>query len=133
MADFTLLHLKGSRCSKRAVRIQELLPDEKDDLMLQAAKLVGPSATILELKRREWKMGAIAMIKQVSLEPVAGDPNAASVKWKSYDYATLESDYDKLFTAKDHALLVAAYRSFHEVTEEEVDDIVGKALPVSAD
>lgn len=131
--DYTLLHLKGNRCSRRAVRVIELLPDEKDDLMLQAAKAVGQDASIIELKKREWKMGVLSMIKQVSTEPVTGDPNGPDVKWKSYDYQTIETDYSKLFTSKDHALLVAAFRSFHEVTDDEVAAIVGKALPVSAD
>lgn len=132
MADYILLHLVGKRASGRAVRVQELGPDEKDDLMIQAAKSLGKDASILELKRREWKMGVLSMIKQVSTVPVK-DANGADVKWKSYSYDELEEAYKTLFTSKDHSLLVAAFRHFHEVTEEEVDAIVGKALPVSED
>jgi hypothetical protein len=43
----------------------------------------------------------------------------------------LDSEYNQLFTAKDHAVLTAIYRDLHEVNEEEVKAIVGKALPVS--
>src|SRR6185312_8434929 len=119
--DYQLIHLKGKRCSGRAVRFVELDPDLKDELMLQAAKAVGKDSTVIELKRKEWKLGVLTIIKEVSVDPVKGDPNGGDVKWKKYTFDEIESAYSTLFTAKDHALLTATFRDFHEVTEEEID------------
>lgn len=129
--DFVLLHLKGLHCSGRAVKFQPLDPDERDAILLLAAKEVGADGTMIDLKRMEWKYGVHKMIKQVSVEPVDGDPNDPSVKWKKHTPETMDQEYSKLFTAKDHALLTAAFRVYHEVSDQEVNAIVGKALTVS--
>jgi len=131
MSDYELIHLKGHKCSGRAVRFVPLDPDERDNVLLLAAKDVGSDGTYPELKRTEWKLGVHQMIKFVSTEPVT-DPNASDIKWRKVTPAVLEESYKELFTAKDHALLMATFRMYHEVSDEEINAIVGKVVTVAS-
>lgn len=128
--DFEVAHLKGLHFSGRAVRFVPLGPDERDEVLVQAAKAVGMDGTIMDLKRQEWKLGVLHMVKQVSAETVE-DPNAADVKWKTYTPQTLEDVYTKIFTSKDHSMLMALFKMYHEVSDQEVNAIVGKVQTVS--
>lgn len=130
MSDFELVHLSGFRCSGRAVRFVPLDPAEHEAVQLLATKDIEPSASMLDLKRIEWRLGVHQMIKQVSTEPVT-DPNGADVKWRKVTPQVLDETYKDLFTAKDHQLLVALYRQYHDVSDEEIKAISGKVQTVS--
>jgi hypothetical protein len=134
MSDFELVHLKGFRCSGRAVRFVPLDPTELETVQLLATKEIDATSSVIDLKRHEWKLGVHQMIKQVSLtaDPTM-DPNGHDLKWKKVTPAVLDSEYKELFTAKDHQLLVALYRQYHDVTDEEIRAISGKVQTVSGD
>lgn len=129
MASFQI-HLNGKHCCKRGVRFKTLSPSEIDKITLDAAKVIGPEGTMIELRKAEWLMGVKHMLTHVS------DPcdDLATAKFRKVTMQDLDGDnYDDLFTPRDHNLLVQLYREYHEVTQEEVDKIMGKALPVSED
>ena len=116
--------------SGRAVRVEPLEPDEHEQNLLNAAKIAGPTAGILELKQTEFRNGARQMIKEYS-DPCE-NPLDPSVKWHKVKPGQFDDGFSKLFTAKDKQVLEALFRDFHEVLNSELDAIVGKALPVSA-
>ncbi len=132
MSDYEMIHLKGLYFSGRAVKFTPLDPEERDEVLLQAGKAMDAESTMIEMKRQEWKLGVLAMVKMVS-DPIApgGDPLSADVKWTKLTAAALDERYKELFTAKDHAALTAVFRAFHEVSEQEINAIVGKVLTVS--
>lgn len=122
------IHLKGKHHSGRGVRYVALDPDAHEAVLVGAAKVVSPEATILELKKIEWRNGVKCFVVEVT-EPTE-DPLTA--KWRKVTPGDLE-DLSQYFTAKDVVVLQALYRELHEVDPAEVEAIVGKALPVSED
>ncbi len=124
----TQYHLKGRGFSGRAVRLRELDPIEVENNLTAAAKLVSSDASVIELKKVEWRNGVKLMITEYT-DP-CDDPFAEGVKWKKVAGGTLE-DLGTYFKAKDVLALEALYREYHEVMPAELDAIVGKAVPVS--
>ncbi len=124
-------HLDGKGHSGRAVRIQALEPDDADNCLTMAAKLAGPEATPLEIKKAEWRNGSRQFIVKIS-DPCK-DPLAPEVKWFAPKPGQLDQEMSKFFTSKDCQILEALYREYHEVTQAELASITGKMLPVSED
>ncbi len=124
------IHLKGKRMSGRGVRVRMLEPHEHGGILEAATKLVDNSAKIIELKKKEWRLGVKAFIVEFTApcEEITKD-----TKWTKADPAEMDAQFDKIFAAKDVAVLEHMYREFHEVSEAEVEAIAGKALPVSLD
>ncbi len=129
MAQFQY-HLKGRGHSGRAVRVEELPTHEVEAMLTSAAKLAGPDATPIEIKKIEWRNGTKVFIK--SYTDACENPLAEGVKWKKPTPGQFDTMAD-FFTAKDCQVLESLYREYHEVTQKELDDIVGKVLPVSED
>lgn len=125
----TQYHLKGRGFSGRAVRVRTLDPIEVEDNLKHAAKLVGMDATVLELKKTEWRMGSKLMLVEFT-EPCE-DPLAPEVKWSKVGPSVLD-DFGAYFTPKDVQALEAIYRDANELLPSELDAITGKAIPVSA-
>lgn len=126
MSSFQI-HLNAKKCSKRAVRFKVLSPAEAGSLMDQAAKIVGPQGTMIELRRTQWSLCVQAMLTEYT-DPT-DEPMGA--KWFKASTQQMAADYDKLFTAKDDQILISMYREYHEVDQEEIDSISGKALTVA--
>ncbi len=120
--------LKGKGHSGRAVRVEPLSAAETEDQLTNAAKLAGPEATGLEIKKIEWRNGTKLFIK--SFTDPCEDPMAEGVKWKKASAMVLETMSD-FFTAKDCAVLESLYRDYHEVTPAEIERITSGMLPVS--
>ena len=51
-------------------------------------------------------------------------------QWKQLDALDLDTNYDKYFSAKDHATLIAIYQKRHDVSRSDIDDIMGKLMEV---
>ena len=102
---------------------------EVDENLTAAAKLMGKSAEFFEIKKTEWRNGVKKFLVAVS-EPT-DDPMTAT--FKKVDHSTLDELYPKIFTAKDAQILEGLYRDFHEVSSDDLEAIVGKALPVSSE
>jgi len=132
MSELFQYHLKGKGHSGRAIRIGALLSHEVEDNLVAAAKLAGTEATPVEIKKIEWRNGVKLFIRSFT-EPCE-NPLAEDVKWKKSSVAIFDDEgLAKYFTAKDCQVLESLYREYHEVTQKELDDIVGKPLPVSGD
>ena len=127
--ETTQYHLKGKGFSGRAVRVRELDPIEVEENLKAAAKLVPAEATVLELKKTEWRNGIKLMVVEVSDK--CEDPMAPDVKWRKVTPVDLE-DLGQYFKTKDVAVLEAIYRESNEVIPSELDAITGKALPVTS-
>lgn len=122
-------HLSGKKMSGRVVRTKPLDPVTAEKVLSAAAKIVGKDATVIELKKCEWRLGVKAFIAEFS-EPTKDPATLTAKQWKKVAADTLD-DMGALFTARDCMVLEALYRDEHEVSQDEVDAIVGKALPVS--
>lgn len=122
-------HLVGKRHSGRAVRVRELDDIAVTDNLSSAAKLLGPEATGLELKKREWAIGLKQFIVEMS-EPCA-DPFAKDVKWRKVTPADFDGGLGEYFTVKDLVVLENVYREYHDVTKDELDKIMGNVKVVS--
>lgn len=121
-------HLKGKFHSGRAIRVKSLDETEVSKNLETAALLVGEKADMLTLKKAEFRSGARSFIRQIS-EPCE-DPMKAT--FKKVTHADL-ADLSEYFTAKDMKVLEALWFQYHDLTKSELDDITGKALPVSED
>lgn len=117
--------------SGRGIRFRVLGPSETDKILINAAKIVGTEGTVIELKKLEWTLGAKMMLVEVTTSRGLKELPTDKGGWKKVDLMGLDSDYDKLFSAKDNATLQALYRQYHEVNESEVQAIISKALPVA--
>lgn len=126
----TQYHLQGKGFSGRAVRLRELDPAEVESNLTNAARVAGKDASIIELKKIEWRNGVKLMVSEFT-EPCP-DPFAEGVKWKKATPEMLE-DLGKYFRTKDVLALEAYYREFHEVMPGELDAISGKAVPVASE
>lgn len=131
MSDSFQVLLGGKRCSGRGVRFRELSSPEHDQLTLDAAKLLGPEGTMLELRKIESRMGVRSMIVEVTRQ--SGLKNLTEATWDKVTTADVEARWSELFTAKDDAVLLDLFRSFHEVTQAEMEDISKTVVAVSAD
>lgn len=123
-------HLKGKGFSGRAVRLKELSPSEVEANLTSTAKTLSGDASIIELKKSEWRNGVKLMI--VSFTEPCEDPFAEGVKWRKATGGMLE-DLGEYFKAKDVLALEAVYREFHEVIPSELEAITGKALPFQSE
>lgn len=127
--------LKGDGCSGRGVRIEVLSNDQRDALFEAAAKDVGAEATMLELRRREDKSAVCAFVIEVTEKAgykKADELFADGVTWKKVNADELDAKLSTYFTTKDVATLIAIFRKLHDVTQKEIEDIMGEALDVTA-
>lgn len=125
----TQYHLNGKRMSGRAVRVKPVDPAQAEHNLANAAKLVGKEATMLELKKVEWRNGVKSFVVEYS-DPCKDPMTLTDKQWHKVSVGTFD-DLGKFFTAKDMAFLEHLYREEHEINQDEVDAIAGKALPVS--
>ena len=128
--------LNAKFCSGRGVRFKVLDPYEHDAITLDAAKVVGMEGTMIELRKLEWKMGVKRMIVAVTKDGGYKDTDdliSKEAAWRKMTVKDLDEEYNKLFTAKDDQFLCAMFRQYHEVSEDELQAISGKARTVSVD
>jgi hypothetical protein len=138
--EFIQIFLNAPNCSGRGVRLRALTPTQVDALLERAATLVGKDATVLDVKLAEWREGVKEMLVAVTKAGALTDPNALqdpATAWEPLDTRKIETvdgwGMDALFTARDMNFLIEVYKRFHEVTKDEIEAIVGKAVKVSAD
>lgn len=131
------VHLSGKRCSGRGVRFRELSASEVEENAENAAKVaLDPTAKInanaaMDLKKAEWRMGSKRMV--VAVTKKEGLKDLSGAEWMPLTQAELDADWAKYFNAKDSAMLQALYREYHEISDEEIEAVVGKAVVVSED
>lgn len=124
----------------RGVRYEILPTDMVEKILATAfAKLTadGGNPSALELQRLATRNGARAMVKQVtkSLCRSAADQTAAKADpaaWRTItdaEYA-VDEEWAKLFGTKEEQLLSQVYDREHNVSQAEVNDVLGKATEV---
>ena len=96
-----------------------------------AAKDVGQDATVFELNAKVIDDGVRAMVYEVTKEKGLKDLVGAGVEWVKVGPESLETDYAKWFNAKDDKFLKRLWREHHEIAEEELDAITGKAIALA--
>ena len=123
-------HLNLKHMSRRGVRLRLLTYAETQKCENSAASLVG-DGTFAEFRNAVFHEGVLRMISAVT-EPV--DEITEKTKWTPVTFQQLSDPMgdlsaNKLFGARDLNLLEALYRDYHEVTQDEVDIVVGKGKP----
>lgn len=131
MSTIKQIHLNAPNCSGRGVRIRILTPTEVDATSIDAAKQLPEGGSLLELRVLEYRERLKRMIVSYT-EPNLTPEQIVSATWIKADPEVLELDWNKLFGPRDDKFLVAIYRRFHEVSDDELEQIVGKALDVEA-
>ncbi len=125
-----LLGAKG--CSGRGVRMRLLDSGTRMQIREEAAKELGESATIAQWQAREAVMGIVATVVEVTRK--TGFKKAdelLSAEWEKVSADDLEKRLADLFCAKDLDALARIFRTLHDVTEKEIEDILGEALDVA--
>jgi hypothetical protein len=123
--------LDGKNCSGRGVRFRDLDPTEVEQITIDAGKGLTTDASMLELRKTEWRLGSRRMITAVTEGKALKEADLPTAKWIDVNEQYLDAHYTSLFTAKDNALLTALYREYHEINEDELDAISKKVLTVS--
>lgn len=128
--------LRGQYSSGRGVRIRMIDPDEKDRAATNAAQTLGKDATGAEYSAAVERQILLTAIVAVTRESRLDEKTVMTAVWEPMDFAKLELEgsewqYKRLFTAKDDSLLISISRRMHGATGEEVDAILGEAIPIS--
>lgn len=153
MAEETIyqLHLSGFGMSGRGVRLRQLEPALVHQVEEDAAKLMGPGATAYAFNQAVLAEGVSRMVAEIT-EPVMGvrevvgdeaepgakpaapvprTPNDPDVEWRPVTLQQMKASAASWFTARDVAVLEQMYARLHQVSQLEIDAIMGKALPVT--
>jgi len=159
MSEFHQIHLAGRGFSGRVVRYVTLSPEEIEQNERFAQSSITPTSTYAQYMAVQTRVGMERMIKQVSdpviFEPLAAPPGEtpeAAQKRLADDEASLmraiadavfhevtpeqlgePENWKKLFGTRDTRVLMAAYRMEHEVSQTELDAIMGKKVEVIVD
>lgn len=135
---------KNTLCG-RAIQYRELSADEVQEADADALRqMKEPPQTqeqAVELRKLEWREGCMAMLVAVSKRDGLTKEQFLKLTeddWVKVNPAMLTThpvySFDLLFRrSKDLNAIVALYRKLHEVTNEEIDDIMGKAIEVSTE
>lgn len=127
--------LSAKGCSGRGVRMRMLDPILRQTIKDEAAKDLGPDATVAQWEAKQGVAGIVATVLEITDK--SGYANAAAlvgdVAWKKVSDDHLQEHLADYFNAKDLDALVKIFRKLHDVEAKEVDDILGEALDVTAD
>jgi hypothetical protein len=132
MAEETIYQIKleGFGMSGRGVRLRQLAPEVVHEVEEQAAKLIGPGATAYAFNQAVLSEGVARMVVEVS-EPARGVPEGESPEWQPVTLQQMKASASSWFGARDVAVLEQMYSRLHQVSQSEIDTILGKALPVT--
>lgn len=128
--------LKAKGCSGRGIRMRILGPVKRAAIRAESAKQLDEQSTQAEWLARENVMGIIATVTETtqkigfkSTSELLGD----GVEWKKLDPEDMEEHLADYFNAKDLDALAKTFRILHDVTDREVEDILGEAQDVTVD
>ena len=126
----------------RGVRFRLISPSEHDEASVAAGNIVGTAADTYAAKiaMRQAQLRECTKRMLYSVTARSGltleDLPKPETQWKTLSSQDLvlpgEWQYDKLFGAKEDAILTSLYTRYHELTREEAESIVGKVRTVSA-
>jgi len=129
-----VLNLKN--CSGRGVRLKAVGPAARDQATLDAAKLAGKDASAIEfgviVTRELLKASFVAVTQQTGLKTRDDLLKIPETGWQKFTIGELETGaMEEMFTARDYEILRAVIRQLYNVDDDDVDAIMGGALPVS--
>lgn len=140
MADLKQILLKGPGYSGRGVRLQMLTPAQVDAIREESAKAMPEDDDLSkEVKQQIWvnhqKRTAIAaMVAQVTVQGGYTAPaDIVNATWKPTTVDELTDKPEKYFGTKDLDALGDIFFRLHLAQKDEVDNILGEALDVTAD
>ena len=128
--------LNRKNCSGRGVRLKAVGPNAVQAAQIDTGKLVDEKATNAEygalLHRELLKRSLVAVTEQSGLTTQDELLKVPPAGWKSHTIGEYEvGKLDELFTARDYTILIAIVRQIYDASQEDVDSIMGGALPVS--
>ncbi len=135
-SDAFQIVLNKSNCSGRGVRLRTIGPNGRDAAAIDASKLVDENATGLEystrLNRELLKRSLVAVTDTTGLKSQDDLLKLKPGAWKTYEIGELETGkLDELFTSRDYVILMGIMRQLYDASQDDVNDIMGGALPVS--
>ncbi len=134
----TQVHLSAPGMCRRGVRVRTLMASEIHEIEQRVAARLAAKAkedsrelTYVEVTNAVVTEAVKAMIHSYTA-PV---DDLQGATWTPANQLTLETQWLKLGfgRAKDQAILNRVYSHLHEVNKEDIQAILGKALPVTAD
>lgn len=128
--------LKAKGCSGRGVRMRILDPVQRSDVRVETAKQLGPESTNAEWIARESVAGIVATVLEVTKAggyAKAADLLVPGVEWEKVGAERLQEHLAEYFNAKDLDALAKSFRAFHDISDKELEDILGEALDVTTD
>lgn len=134
--DLKQFVVSAKGCSGRGVRMRLLDFSQRQQVRAEAAKELPKDATFAEWTARENVDGIIATVVQITEGTgykKAADLLADGVKWKKVSADDLSEHLTDYFNAKDLSVLSQAFRQYHDVSDKEIEDILGEAQDVTLD
>lgn len=127
------IHLKAPNMSQRGVRLRLLSYPVVQQCQNDAAKLVGPDAGFAAFRNAYHSEALRRFVAEVS-EPAG--TLTEDTPWRALTVADLTTpggayQLESMFSAREIAVLESLFRQHHEVTQDELDMITGKASPVA--
>ena len=134
-------HIYGKRLCGRGVQFEELPATVVEECSLDAAKFVDPGDSVMKLMQLEAREGVVRMLRAVTKKAGLTPQQFLQLKPEDWEPVNLqklrvpgEYSYDAVFgSARDHAALVNLYRSYHVPSKDDIESIVGKAVPVATE
>lgn len=126
--------LNAKACSGRGVRIEILSGSAIDEIVETELRALGPDGLRAQLEKKVVRAGIASMIRAVTEKSgFSKQDELVSASWKPVARKDLEDNLDAFFNAADQTLLEGVYTRLHVVTEGELDNVMGEALPVAED
>jgi hypothetical protein len=126
------IHLTGKGMSGRAVRLEVLTTTQIEAAEIAAARDVTSESLQLEYKNKFEKLCMVQMIKEYT-EKVTPE-KLPEAKWNKSDPADLDvRGLSTYFNTRDIPVLKTWFRTKHDVTQAEVDEVLGKEVAVVVD
>lgn len=143
------VHLDQTGMSGRGVRFRLLDEELVRKCEEEGARLAGKEPSLVQMRNSQLHMALCYMIREIS-EPVEGKRTNAEgeevprkltdegVEWTKVRFSDLNmvdgpKGWKRFFGAKDTDGLQKLYSRYHEVNAFELNELVGKALPVASE
>jgi len=111
-----------------------LTSTQREAIREETAKGLVPTSTYAEWESKQTDVGVCAMIKSFT-ERIGfakqDDLLQEGVKWKAVTAEHLTDKRTEYFNTKDLDALGKIFKSLHDVTQKELDEILGEALDVT--
>jgi hypothetical protein len=126
------IHLSKKGMSQRGVRYEVLSMSDIDAADLAAGRECTKDSLQSEFLSKSQRYGMEMMVREVTEKPCTPEELQAA-KWKPVNAEYLRDNWSKHFNLKDTIALKAIFRKEHSLTEDEVNEIMGKQVELIAE